>query len=172
MLQCPAGADVESCSTGSSAPEDDSLKPVAVPVFCFLRLPGAWTPCMPASPTHAGGTAARAWLLALAGITLAAFNLRTAVTSITPLLDVVGREFGFGATMAGVIGMLPAAAFAIFGAATPALARRIGLERTVLLAMALAAAGLVLRSVAGNMTMLIAGSLVSLAGMGIGNVVL
>ncbi|HRO27259.1 MAG TPA: MFS transporter, partial [Luteimonas sp.] len=65
---------------------------------------------MPAFPTSAGGTHARGWLLALAGITLAAFNLRTAVTSITPLLDVVGREFGFGAAMAGVIGMLPAAA--------------------------------------------------------------
>ena len=127
---------------------------------------------MPASPTHAGGTAARTWLLALAGITLAAFNLRTAVTSITPLLDVVGREFGFGATMAGVIGMLPAAAFAIFGAATPALARRIGLARTVLLAMALAAIGLVLRSLAGGMPLLLGGSLLALAGMGIGNVVL
>ena len=114
----------------------------------------------------------RGWLLALAGITLAAFNLRTAVTSITPLLDVVGREFGFGATVAGVIGMLPAAAFAAFGAATPAIARRLGLERTVLLAMLLAAAGLVLRSLAGGLGLLVAGSLVALAGMGIGNVVL
>ena len=127
---------------------------------------------MPAFPTSAGGTHARGWLLALAGITLAAFNLRTAVTSITPLLDVVGREFGFGAAMAGVIGMLPAAAFAAFGAATPAIARRLGLERTVRLAMALAAAGLVLRSLAGGTGLLIGGSLVSLAGMGIGNVVL
>lgn len=127
---------------------------------------------MPALPPPAGGPATRGRLLALAGITLAAFNLRTAVTSITPLLDVVGAEFGFGATTAGFIGMLPAAAFAAFGAATPALARRIGLERTVLLAMALAAAGLVLRSLAGGLGLLVAGSLVSLAGMGIGNVVL
>lgn len=111
-------------------------------------------------------------LLALAGITLAAFNLRTAVTSITPLLDVVGEAFGFGATVAGFIGMLPAAAFAAFGAATPAIARRLGLERTVLLAMLLAAAGLVLRSMAGGLGLLVAGSLVSLAGMGMGNVVL
>ncbi|MBJ6984284.1 MFS transporter [Luteimonas sp. MC1750] len=127
---------------------------------------------MPAFPTPAGGPRVPGRLLALAGIALAAFNLRTAVTSITPLLDVVGREFGFGAAMAGVIGMLPAAAFAAFGAATPAIARRLGLERTVLLAMALAAAGLVLRSLAGGVGVLIAGSLVSLAGMGIGNVVL
>ena len=114
----------------------------------------------------------RGWLLALAGITLAAFNLRTAVTSITPLLDVVGEAFGFGAGVAGFIGMLPAAAFAAFGAATPGIARRLGLERTVLLAMLLAAAGLVLRSMAGGLGLLVAGSLVSLAGMGMGNVVL
>ncbi|HEY4529505.1 MAG TPA: MFS transporter [Luteimonas sp.] len=127
---------------------------------------------MTASPTPAGGTRTRGWLLALAGITLAAFNLRTAVTSITPLLDVVGREFGFGAAMAGVIGMLPVAAFAAFGAGTPSIARRLGLERTALLAMALAAAGLLLRSAAGNVPILTGASLVSLAGMGIGNVVL
>ena len=124
------------------------------------------------SPAAQRGPRPRGWLLALAGITLAAFNLRTAVTSITPLLDVVGREFGFGATVAGIIGMLPAAAFAAFGATTPAITRRLGLERTVLLAMLLAAAGLVLRSLAGGLGVLVAGSLVSLAGMGIGNVVL
>src|SRR5690606_14986220 len=91
---------------------------------------------------------------------------------ITPLLDVLGREFVFGASVAGIIGMLPAAAFAAFGATTPAITRRLGLERTVLLAMLLAAAGLVLRSLAGGLGVLVAGSLVSLAGMGIGNVVL
>ena len=127
---------------------------------------------MTASPTPAGGTRTRGWLFALAGITLAAFNLRTAVTSITPLLDVVGREFEFGAAVAGVIGMLPVAAFAAFGAATPAIARRIGLERTTLLAMALAAVGLVLRSAASGVPLLVLASLVALAGMGIGNVVL
>src|SRR5690606_25204833 len=41
-----------------------------------------------------------------------------------------------------------------------------------LLAMALAAAGLVLRSAAPGTAVLVAGSLVALAGMGIGNVVL
>src|SRR3546814_1074252 len=40
--------------------------------------------------------------LVLAGIVLSALNLRTAVTSITPLLDELGRVFGFGGTMAGV----------------------------------------------------------------------
>lgn len=108
----------------------------------------------------------------LAGIVLSALNLRTAVTSITPLLDELGREFGFGATMAGVLGMLPSAAFAVFGVATPAIAHRIGLERAALVSMLLAALGLVLRSLAGDTGVLLFGSVVALAGMGIGNVVL
>lgn len=110
--------------------------------------------------------------LVLAGIVLSAFNLRTAVTSLTPLLDQLGDLFGFGATMTGVFGMLPTAAFAAFGALTPTIAHRIGLERTALLAMLLALLGLLLRSWAGGTAALLAASLTALAGMGIGNIVL
>jgi CP family cyanate transporter-like MFS transporter len=110
--------------------------------------------------------------LVLAGIILSAFNLRTAVTSLTPLLDQLGDLFGFGATMTGVFGMLPTAAFAAFGALTPTIAHRIGLERTALLAMLLAMLGLLLRSWAGGTDALLAASLTALAGMGIGNIVL
>src|SRR5690606_40135309 len=84
----------------------------------------------------------RGRLLVLAGIALAAFNLRTAITSLTPLLELVGGELGFGSLAAGVLGMLPTAAFAVLGIATPAVVHRLGLERTVVLAMGLAAAGL------------------------------
>ena len=129
---------------------------------------------MNSSNTH---TAAPASLwsgrgLVLLGIVLSAFNLRTAVTSLTPLLDTLGDTFGFGATMTGVFGMLPTAAFALFGVTTPALAHRMGLERTALLAMLLAMLGLLLRSAAGDTTALVAASLTALAGMGIGNIVL
>jgi CP family cyanate transporter-like MFS transporter len=109
---------------------------------------------------------------AVMAIVLAAFNLRTAVTSLTPLLDTLGSQFGFGASIAGLLGMLPTAAFAVFGVITPAIAHRLGLERTALLAMLLAAAGLAARSLAGGVPSLIFGSIVALAGMGIGNVVL
>ncbi len=54
-------------------------------------------------------------LLALLCILLSAFNLRTAVTSLTPLLDSLGQTFGFGSTMTGVFGMVPTAAFAVCG---------------------------------------------------------
>lgn len=109
--------------------------------------------------------------LVFCAILLAAVNLRTAVTSVTPLLDLLGATFGFGTTVSGVLGMLPTVSFALFGVCTPMLARRLGLERTTLLAMALATAGLLLRSSAVGVGSLLAGSMVALAGMGIGNVV-
>jgi len=125
---------------------------------------------MTTPPPH-GASLLHGRVLAFAAILLAAVNLRTAVTSVTPLLDLLGRTFGFGTTMTGVLGMLPTASFALFGMATPMLARRFGLERTALLAMGLAAVGLVLRSLSVGVTSLLFGSIVALAGMGIGNVV-
>lgn len=46
--------------------------------------------------------------LVLLGIVLSAFNLRTAVTSLTPLLDMLGDTFGFGATLTGRRSSVPA----------------------------------------------------------------
>lgn len=114
----------------------------------------------------------RGRLLVLAGIALAAINLRTAITSLTPLLDVVGDALAFGSGVAGVLGMLAPAAFALFGLATPMLAARFGLERTVVAAMLLAGAGLLARGLVGETSGLMLASIVALAGMGIGNVLL
>ncbi len=110
--------------------------------------------------------------LVLAAILLSAFNLRTAVTSLTPLLERIADEYAFGAPTMGALGMLPTAAFALTGVTTPALLRRYGLLRTALLSMALATLGLVLRPLLPQTTGLFIGSLVALAGMGMGNVVL
>ena len=126
------------------------------------------SPCLPVSsrPLWSGRS------LVLAGIVLSAFNLRTAVTSLTPLLEQLGTTFGFSSTMAGVFGMLPTAAFALFGVLTPRMARLVGLERTALLAMLLAAMGLFSRAAAGSTSALLLTSIIALAGMGIGNIVL
>ncbi|SUZ38072.1 MFS transporter [Xanthomonas arboricola pv. juglandis] len=110
--------------------------------------------------------------LVLAAILLSAFNLRTAVTSLTPLLERIADEYAFGAPTMGALGMLPTAAFALTGVATPALLRRFGLLRTALLSMALATVGMVLRPLLPGTAGLLIGSLVALAGMGMGNVVL
>lgn len=132
---------------------------------------------MPASETSIPAETTRGGLrygrwLALAGILLAAFNLRTAVTSLTPLLQTVGETFGFGSAVTGVVGMLPTASFAFFGVMTARIVHRLGLERTTALAMALATAGLLARGFVQGTTGLIITSSVALAGMGIGNVAL
>lgn len=123
-----------------------------------------------ASPSARPLWAGRA--IVLVGIVLSALTLRTAVTSITPLLDPIGAELGFGPTTAGVFGMLPALAFAVFGLVTPMLVHRIGLEPAALLAMLLAGVGSLSRALAGDTLVLLALSAVALGGMGVGNVVL
>lgn len=114
----------------------------------------------------------RGRLLVLAALVLAALNLRTAVTSLTPLLDVVGESLRFGTTVAAVLGTLAPAAFAVFALLTPAIDGRLGLERTTVLAMGLAGTGLLVRALVAEPAGLVVASFVALAGMGIGNVVL
>src|SRR5690554_7004760 len=103
-------------------------------------------------------------ILILAGILLSAFNLRTAVTSLTPILDILGAHFEFGPAVMGVFGMVPTAAFALFGVLTPLISRRLGLIPTALVSMLLAAAGLLLRAYAAETWHLLAASAIALAG--------
>ena len=67
-------------------------------------MPPPRNPARPGPGSRPGQALAEGRAPVLAGIVLPALNLRTAVTSITPLLDELGRVFGFGATMAGMLG--------------------------------------------------------------------
>lgn len=109
---------------------------------------------------------------AFLALVLSALVLRTAVTSITPLLSEIGAEIGFDNTVAGVFGMMPTAMFAIFGLLTPYLVIRWDLERVAVLAMVLSAAGLLFRAMVSDTWSLLLLSGVALGGMGIGNVVI
>ncbi|CAM3378530.1 CynX/NimT family MFS transporter [Tsukamurella hominis] len=111
-------------------------------------------------------------LLVLLAIVLFALTLRTAVTSLTPLLAQISEDLHFGATIIGVFGMLPTAMFAAAGIVTPFLTSRIGLERTTLVAVAATAIGIGVRSLMGGTLGLLAFSCLALIGMGVGNVVL
>lgn len=110
--------------------------------------------------------------LILFSILFSAFNLRTAVTSLTPLLNVLGQDFGLDSTMIGVLGMLPTISFALAGIITPLFMRAINLELTILLSMIFAFIGLLLRAIGDSLPFFIVTSLISLLGMGMGNVVL
>ncbi len=110
--------------------------------------------------------------LALAGIVLVVLNLRPAITSLSPIYDQIGQSFPLTATALGVLGMLPPLAFAFFGSLSPRLIPKFGLEKSLLLSLALIFLGQVMRSSINNVWLFGITSTISLAGMGIGNVLL
>lgn len=108
----------------------------------------------------------------VAALLLAAVNLRTAVTSVAPLLDTLEREIGLSSGLAGVLTTLPVLAFAGLGALTPRAAHRLGERRTLATALGLMTAGLFARAVVGSAGPFLLFSVVALAGGAVGNVLL
>jgi CP family cyanate transporter-like MFS transporter len=103
---------------------------------------------------------------------LLALNLRSAITSIAPLLSELTRELDLTAAQASALGALAPILFGLTGMGTPQVVRRLGTERTALLAMSLVTAGGVARAVAPSTVAFFSGQVVALAGMGMGNVLL
>lgn len=110
--------------------------------------------------------------LALVGIVLVAANLRTAVAALSPIVGQIDRDIPLSSTAIGVLGMLPPVCFAVFGIATPAFTRRLGLEKVLVIALAVMLAAHVARALAGSLGPLLLGSIVTFAGLGVGNVLL
>lgn len=111
-------------------------------------------------------------LLVVLGIVVLAFNLRPAAVSVGPVLPELRAALGMSPTVAGVLTTLPVLAFASFGAAAPVLARRAGVHRLTLAALAAVVAGLGLRATTGSAVPFLGLSLLGLAGMATANVLL
>ena len=114
----------------------------------------------------------RGRILALVGIVLLAFSLRSAVASLSPLFDAIGEDFVLPAAVLGLIGTVPPLCFAVFGLLASGFERRFGLERTTLVALSAVALGLVARAAAVDAYGLLLGSALVFAGVGVGNVLL
>ncbi|PZA20478.1 MFS transporter, partial [Modestobacter versicolor] len=110
--------------------------------------------------------------LLLAAVLLTALDLRTAVTSIGPVLSELRAGTGASAQLLGQLTALPLVCFAVVGSAAPATARRLGSYRTLAAAMALMAAGLLLRAVSDAPGTLLACTALALVGGAVGNVLL
>ena len=110
--------------------------------------------------------------LALVGIVLVAFSLRSAVASLSPVIDHVAADFPVSSVVIGLIGAAPPVCFAVFGLLTPLFERRFGLERMAVAAITLMALGLLLRGFAVDSTSLLAATALVFAGVGSGNVLL
>ncbi|QKW49784.1 MFS transporter [Streptomyces buecherae] len=128
----------------------------------------------PAPATAPAGTAlsrsGAAWLTA-AGIVLIAFNLRLAISSSSALLEQVRAQLGFGPLVASLVPTLPTLCFAAVGSTSAMLARRVGTEPAVFLALGALCAGLALRGVP-HTGALLAGTLLGAAGLAVCNVLL
>ncbi|WP_240674162.1 CynX/NimT family MFS transporter [Crenobacter cavernae] len=102
---------------------------------------------------------------------LIAVNLRPALTSLSPLLNEVKTATGLSATGAGLLTTLPVLCLGLFAPLAPRLARRIGAERTLMIALAVLAAGCALRSFFGAPGLFV-GTVCAGAGIGIAGVLL
>lgn len=110
--------------------------------------------------------------LAVLGILLCAFSLRSAVASLSPLIDRIAADFPLSSAVVGLIGTLPPVCFAVFGLLTPMLEQKLGLERLTVVALTSIAAGLVLRGLVGESTGLLLATALVFAGVGMGNILL
>ncbi|MFF7682770.1 CynX/NimT family MFS transporter [Microbacterium sp. NPDC007973] len=120
------------------------------------------------TPARAAGTLA----LAASAIVLLALTLRIAVASLSPLLLIIGRDFALPAAVVGLIGMAPPVAFALAGMVAPAIERRLGLERSVLIAAVVAAVMLGLRAAVVDAWTLLAATAGVFAAVGVANVLI
>ena len=110
--------------------------------------------------------------LAFVGIVLVAFSLRSAVASLSPVIDHIAEDFPLSPVAIGLIGAAPPVCFALFGLLTPLFERRFGLERVAVTAIAVMAVGMLLRGLAFDSVGLLAATALVFAGVGSGNVLL
>lgn len=125
--------------------------------------PHAEIPAAPAAGRH------MAWLL-VTGVVLAAFNFRTAVTSVGAILAELRTGLGMSEAVAGLLTTLPVLAFAGLGALAPRLARRFGPRALLTSALLCMSIGLVARAWAPNIRLFLLFSLLALAAGAVGNV--
>ncbi|MEY2246406.1 class F sortase [Streptomyces sp. BF23-18] len=116
----------------------------------------------------------RAWTVRLmvAGILLAALNLRPAITSLGALLEEVRDGLGMSGGAAGLLTSVPPLCFAVFGVTAPRLARRFGPAAVVCAGMVAITTGLVVRPYIGGTAGFLAMSALALMGIAVSNVLM
>lgn len=111
-------------------------------------------------------------IFALVAIALLALNLRTAVSSISPVVGFIQQEISLPIVTIGLLGIAAPLAFALATSLSYRPARKYGVELTLILTVIAIVLGHLLRAVAWDSSALFFGSMLSLLGAGIGNVLL
>lgn len=118
---------------------------------------------------------AQASLLLLIGVLLVATNLRAVLTAVGPVLPEIGAELSLTASAQGLLVALPLVAFATVSPIVHVVSTKVGIERSVALALVLLGLATVLRSLptesAGNWSLWL-GTFVIGGAIAVGNVLL
>jgi len=124
------------------------------------------------SPSPATGSARRGLVLIGVGIVLTGLNLRTAVTSIGPVLHELEQGLHISSGLAGLVTTMPVICFAAIGFAGPGLSARFRDSHVLSGALVAMAAGLVVRAAAPSIWVFLAGTVLAMVGGALGNVLL
>jgi len=109
--------------------------------------------------------------LLIGGILAVSFNMRAAITSLPPVFPELTSAAGWSTATEAALAAVPVLSFAVFSGAAPLLARKLGEERVLGLALVLLAAGLGLRSAAPGV-MLFPGTVLASSAIALVNVLL
>ncbi|MGG7735098.1 CynX/NimT family MFS transporter [Klebsiella aerogenes] len=110
-------------------------------------------------------------LLLIVGILFIAATLRVTFTGIAPLLDAIRTEYQLTTAQTGLLTTLPLLAFGLVSPLAAGVARRFGIERSLLLAMVIICLGIGLRSLPSAAWLYIGTALIG-CGIALGNVLL
>ncbi|MGH3318786.1 MAG: CynX/NimT family MFS transporter [Streptosporangiaceae bacterium] len=110
-------------------------------------------------------------VMTVCALVLLGFNLRPAISSVSPLLGDLRDAFALSGTELGVLTTLPVLCLGVFAPAAPALTRRFGAEATVTGALGCVCAGILVRLVPSSLA-LFGGTVLAGAGLAIGNVLM
>lgn len=92
------------------------------------------------------------WLFVL-GIVCISFTMRSPITSVGPIIDILKEQLHISNVVAGFITTIPLLAFAIVSPIVPKIARKYGIERALFLSLFILAAGVILRSTGSNIAL-------------------
>ena len=110
-------------------------------------------------------------IVMMTGMVLVGLNLRPALSGVAPLLGEIRGQLGLSTAFGGLLTTAPVLCLGLFGPLAPRLARRFGIETTVLAVMLLLAVGTALRSL-GGAPLLFLGAIVCGASIGLIGVLL
>lgn len=110
-------------------------------------------------------------LLLIVGILFIAATLRVTFTGIAPLLDAIRAEYQLTTAQTGLLTTLPLLAFGLVSPLAAGVARRFGIERSLLLAMVIICLGIGLRSLPSAAWLYLGTALIG-CGIALGNVLL